>query len=340
MASGGHGESAEGWERTEGLSVHLGTFRVNEERLRSRLVELTDIRAEYESIIGPDPLGPEGPSVVDAMNRALEVARITHPDYRVDAGAFARHLATIVGTGAGALEGLVSIEPGNVFLTFACAAGDARAVADFDRLLEQVAAPAIAKLGLDSARVDEVLQRVRVRLILGEGGAGPKVLSYEGVGSLEGWLAIVARNAARTLLGERGERPWAEVVDDLAEAASHDDAEFQYLARAHADTLRASTRAALERLEPQERAVLRFKLVENLSIDQIGAIGGFDRATAARRILRAKAKLRELVAAEFCERSGTTPSEYRSILRALSSVLQVSIEQLLVDNPAEALGRR
>src|SRR5688572_18506791 len=70
-------------------------------------------------------------------------------------------------------------------LACACVAGDPKALAALDRELVTCSARAIRQVGGGRVDADEVAQRLRVRLFVGE---QPAVTDYGGKGPLLGWL--------------------------------------------------------------------------------------------------------------------------------------------------------
>ena len=76
----------------------------------------------------------------------------------------------------------------DVELARACARADPAALAAFEQVLGAVR-PAIASLGASAAEIDEVLQRVRVQLLVGD---PPGIAGYAGRGELRAWVRVIA----------------------------------------------------------------------------------------------------------------------------------------------------
>jgi RNA polymerase sigma-70 factor (ECF subfamily) len=118
------------------------------------------------------------------------------PAIEIDLGAFAQRLSTVATDAAE----LGSLHASDLYLAFACARGDARALAALDaKYLRDLAAP-LRKMGFDAAAIDETLQIVRDELLVAPTGKQPSILGYSGRGALKGWLRSVA---ARTALRDR-----------------------------------------------------------------------------------------------------------------------------------------
>ena len=88
----------------------------------------------------------------------------------------------------------------------------------------------------------------------------------------------------------------------------------------------------MESLEARARNVLRLSYVDRLSIDQIGTMYGTHRATAARWLSQARDDLMEQTRARLADRLKLTQSDLNSLLGALQSNLDISIERLLADD--------
>src|SRR5262245_38057628 len=87
-----------------------------------------------------------------------------------------------------------------LYLTCACAAGDPVALAAFERAYGPVIAGALARMASAVSDPDEITQRVRERLFVGDAETPPRIAEYTGRGELGGWVRAVA---VRTALNYR-----------------------------------------------------------------------------------------------------------------------------------------
>lgn len=268
-----------------------------------------------------------------ALTGLVRTAREAWPDVdlgpRADAEAFLAHVAERLPPTGDAGEVLSGLRAGELFLAFACARGDARALEALDaQVLSQVEKwlPREAP-----ARVDELRQLLRQRLLLAEDGTPPKLASYSGRGPLAQWVRAVA---LRLFIDQQRaaprEVPLEEAPVALAERLGTDP-ELALIRERHQEDFRAAFRAALGRLDARERNLLRLHHVHGQSVDLVGAAYQTSRSTAARWVARARERLLALTREELTTRLGLTPAELDSLLRLVRSQLEVSLRQLMAD---------
>src|SRR5262249_50772170 len=117
----------------------------------------------------------------------------------------------------------------------------------------------------------------------------------------------------------------ARLADDT------DDPETAYLKRHYKDELRAAFTSAIEQLGADERRILRYAVIEQLSIDEIARLEQVHRATAARHVTRARAELVEQTRRILRSRLRVDAQQLVSILHLIESQLDVSIQGLLLE---------
>jgi len=271
---------------------------------------------------------------VDALARAA--ARLVtraggeRPELTVDGDALIAHAAGHLDDGADPVAALDGLRAGDLALAHACAAGDAGAVAILDRLLADVGSAAIRSLrGTDSDR-DEVVQEVRARLLVADGARRPRIADYAGRGELGRWLkATVARTYLNRVRGVRREVAADDqrVFDEVMRPEV--DPELAYLKRRYGAELKAAVGDAIGQLADADKNLLRFRFVDGLTIDEIGAIHRVHRATVHRRLADARDRLRDRVETLLRERLGLSGAELDSVFRLVASQLDVSLSRVL-----------
>ncbi|WP_426751568.1 sigma-70 family RNA polymerase sigma factor [Myxococcus sp. Y35] len=269
------------------------------------------------------------PGLEDALAGLVREAREAWPRVDMDVEAFLAHVAERLPSTGEVGEVLARLRAGDLFLAFACARGDARAVEAFEaHVLSQVRtwlpreAPSL---------VDELRQVLSQRLLVPVDGGAPKLASYSGRGPLEQWVKAVAlRLHIDQQRAAPREQPVGELPAGLAERLGADP-ELAFIRERHQEDFRVAFRAALGRLDARERNLLRLHHVHGLSMDSVGATYQAPRSTVARWIARARERLLTLTREELMARLGLTPDELDSMLRLVGSQLDVSLRQLMTD---------
>ncbi len=264
-------------------------------------------------------MAPE-PDRERAVGVAWEAGRVAWPAITLERDQLAAFLTS-------ATE--VSRFPSDLYLAAACLAGDREALAVFERDVLTSARGAVRSINGNDAFIDEALQRVRTRLLVGDGV--PRIGEYAGRGPLRAWVGIAAVRTALMML--RSTKRAGEVsVDEWTGALtliSTNNPELELLKRQYAVAFAAALRDAVATLSPRLLAALRMSFVDALSIDEIGAVYAVHRATAARWIQRACddvfARTRELLA----ERLALSGTELDRMTALVQSQLDVSLSQLL-----------
>jgi RNA polymerase sigma-70 factor (ECF subfamily) len=215
----------------------------------------------------------------------------------------------------------------DLVLAAACAAQEPSAHAAFDRVLVEVDA-AGAATNATKDQVAEVKQMLRLQLLVPKDGKPAGIEGYRGKGPLRGWVRITAtrelirvkKKRARDVPIDRSlDRMLTSVVDPaLAAMKAEYRAEFA-----------GALREAIEDLSGEDRTLLRQQIVDDMSIDAIGAAYGVHRATAARWLNRARAALVAATHRRLADRLKLPVDQIDSVIRLVSSQLDASVIRYL-----------
>jgi RNA polymerase sigma-70 factor (ECF subfamily) len=209
-------------------------------------------------------------------------------------------------------------------LCAACAAGEAAAIADFERRYFGEVDQALRNLDRHGDLTDEIKQVLREKLFTGE---SPGIASYQGSGPLGRWVQVVAtREALMWLRANRREAQRRTLAAGIAEAR---DPDLDILRREYRPAFEQAFTDALAALTSKERNLLHYHLVGRLSIDRIGAIYHVHRVTAFRWLREARAKLVEQTRTLLAQRLQLGHDELESLLRLVQSRASVSVERIL-----------
>lgn len=239
------------------------------------------------------------------------------PTLRLEFASFYGHCQRVL-----RVEDAGPLELGDLFLCCACLEEEPDALRSFEALGASTAVAAIRRIDSDDDFVNETLQELWSRLLVGEDA---KVRSYSGRGPLQAWVRVVATRVAldRARTKRRRAARQVELPEQLAADELNVDAAL--LKARFGEAFGAALRAAVSKLSEQERNVLRMHAVDRSSIDDIGRAYQVHRATAARWIERARDKIYADVRETLRVEHRLTPSEFKSLATVLGGELEVSL---------------
>ncbi len=210
-------------------------------------------------------------------------------------------------------------------LVQACLAGDAVAIAEFDRILQEGVRVALSRRTASRHEVDEVTQRLRLAIFAPQGKRS-RLQYYSGRGALHGWVRALAAQDFVTY--KRREGPW-EPREALTEAFldAATSPEVKWVREEALQAFRAALEEALGALTDRERTVLKLSALDGLSIDDIGRMYQTHRSTAARWLARAREQVDARVRASLVRALGPSAADLGSLLRVEGE--PVTLERLL-----------
>lgn len=224
------------------------------------------------------------------------------------------YLAWLHVSGGDELEAtLARLDAREVVLCWAAGRGDPEAHRLFDAHFIALVAPSLRRFGESTAFVDEVAQRVRVKLLLPKAGDTEAPIAASALGgSLAGLVRVAALREALSL--RRGDKP-ATPIEDLDEIAGERDPELRALKDKYAGEFERAFVAAVAELPSRDRQLLRLSLSMKASIDDIARIFHTHRATAARWLTAAREALAVNTRRHLGARLGLDETELTSLLR-------------------------
>jgi RNA polymerase sigma-70 factor (ECF subfamily) len=272
-----------------------------------------------------DPPPAVGPRLVELVGEA----RKAYPDFELDERALAIAIAQRAPTTD--VDGyLARCRSGDLAIAAAAANGSAPAIAELERAHRTTIDATCRRFAGPGQTADDLKQILRAKLFVAEPGKQPKVADYAGQGFLDNWLRVTAVRVFLDLL-KRKDRTRETPAEDEDVLALPQPGDLQL------DVVKAEYRAAVASamqegaaaLEPGDRHLLRQHLVAGLSIDQLGAVLGIHRATAARRIARAKEQLVAETRHQLAVKLKLDERELDDVIGLVMSRLDVSIGKLL-----------
>lgn len=208
----------------------------------------------------------------------------------------------------------------DLWLAYRATTGEPEALRAFE---EGMLTPLTHRLGREVEDARDALQSLRTALLVGDGTSGPRLLGYTGRGDLARFVKVAA---TRTWLNaKRGVRREVHDEDRLLEEQAPVDGELQGMKDAYSAAFRVAFKAALAKLEPSERNLLRQHYLDGLTMEHIGALHGVHRVTVHRWIDRAREALAEQTRSNMAGALGLRDAEVKSVLRLIQSRLDVSL---------------
>lgn len=118
-----------------------------------------------------------------------------------------------------------------------------------------------------------------------------------------------------------------EVLFDLVAPGA--DAELSVMKEVYRAGLVEAVRATIATAPARDRTLLRYHVVDGLSIDEIGKLYGVNRSTAWRWLVAAREAILVRTREELTRRLAIAPDEVDSVIRLARSRLDMSFESLL-----------
>ncbi len=218
------------------------------------------------------------------LSDVVSQARAAWPALNVSTDAFVRHLDRHLAPPHEA--SLLAVRGADLFIALGCAMGDATSLASFDATFGSELSHVGRKLRRGQAESDDFVQECRQKLFA---PPKPKIADYSGHGDLRHWLRVTLMRALvdhqrANKLREQRERADGEPL----EIPDMRDPELEHLKHHFRAEFRAAFEEAARALDAADRVMLRQHFAEGLTIDALATIHHIHRATAARRVLRAR----------------------------------------------------
>jgi RNA polymerase sigma-70 factor (ECF subfamily) len=277
---------------------------------------LDALRPEVRPRFDGDEVGRE---LRAGWTRGCEV----HGDFGLELEPFARHVARRFEDDA-TVEGLRSLQWGDLVLTWACLQQAPAALRAFDRAFAPVIDQVRRAVGL-AQEPAEFRQRVYQRILVSDGEAPPRIAGYRGTGALKAWVRMVASRIA--IDDRRRPEPHREDIDE-ALLGGEADGELAVLRDRYGAWFRTAFRTAVQALDAEDRALLRLRYLHGLSVTEIARMRGVHRVTMSRSLTALRQQVLDAIADGIGRESGVPPAEVASVLRLVHSRLDVSLSAM------------
>ncbi|HEU0030446.1 MAG TPA: sigma-70 family RNA polymerase sigma factor [Kofleriaceae bacterium] len=271
----------------------------------------------------------------DALVAIVGAARAAWPGVELDEARFVSFVGARMPLTEGdrlrtevVLAALARLRTPDLWLACACGDGDPTALAAFERAYGNDIDIALAALGAPGHVADEARQIVRTRLFVAVPGSEPVIARYGGRGDLRAWVRATTVRAAIDLI-RQGKRELPSDDELLDAPITPADPELARLRERYGAEFKEAFGEAFAALPKRDRVLLRYRYVDGLDVDGIGAVYRVHRSTAARWLQRIRQELLDDTRARLAARLGVASTELDSILRFIGSELDVSISSAL-----------
>jgi RNA polymerase sigma-70 factor, ECF subfamily len=259
-----------------------------------------------------------------ALERALEAGRTAWPEVQIGGDDFAAYLGERTDPGEAPVAALSSLHLTDLYLACACASGEPRAIAALEDKYLIWVGPQVASLDASKTFADEMRQTLRIRLLMGKhdarGPTEPKIIQYRGKAKLASWLAVIATRTAIDLTKKEAR---LTELDEVLEVASAESPELELLRGRYLGNFQTAVKdavvEAMSVLTPEERNLLRWHLVEKLSLRKIAALRGSNVSAMSREYARIRASIRECIVEKLRAQTGLPRKELDSLMTVLIS---------------------
>ncbi len=214
-----------------------------------------------------------------------------------------------------------------LFLAWAAGSRDHAAIEAFERETFSEVEAVYRRFQDLGVTLDDVKQRLREKLFLTE---PPAILGYAGTGPLRGWVrAAVLHMLLNIAQRERREEPTTDAELFEVVIGAEPGAEAAYVKLTCRAEFEAAFAVAMNELSARDKSLLRHAFVDGRNVDDIGAIYGVHRATAARWVAAARSELVDRTRTDLIRRLDISEAEARSIIvAALSGVGSMLVAKL------------
>lgn len=279
-----------------------------------------------------DPEYAAWPGLAGLLDDWVCTARASWPSIDLSPSSFIAYVAERVEPGT-APQALAEIRIADVYLAFACVQGDTAALSQLERGYFRRLGSVVARI--EPSRVDEVVSALRQSLLLPPDPGGG-LARYAGRAELRTWLRICAVRAAVKARTRLGKEPTVE--QSVLEAMCVPDAlggrpEVGYERKRFAADVQRAMEVAFAELGPDDKSLLMQHYVDGLTTGQLGRLRGLHRVSISRHLVRARRVLLAATREHLIRKLSLTDSECDSVLRALKSQLDITLERVLAPSP-------
>lgn len=218
--------------------------------------------------------------------------------------------------------------PGQLALAQAASRGHAAAIELLERTHRGVLDAICWRYASPGHSAADLRQILREKLYVAPPGGRPKLAEYGGRGELASWLRITAVRLFLDLDKRKDRARESPTADGELAMPDPGDLSLEVIKAEYRAAVGEAMRDTAARLDLADRHLLHQHFVAGLSIDELGVALGIHRATAARRVARARGALVDGTRALLAARLQLASEELDEVIGMVLSRLDVSIPRL------------
>jgi RNA polymerase sigma-70 factor (ECF subfamily) len=283
-------------------------------------------------------VGPmESGDLSERVGRAVEAAEAEWPGWRLPREVFAKRLIAIIEvSGKDPGDALSSLRLGDLYLALGCAHRVPGAMKAFASKHLSRLAECLGGFKDPQTLADDVRRELEDTLLLGRKGSPPRIGQYTGHGPLNRYVAAAARNAALTLMRQRGQERRLGGDEDTGLVVSPPASAKELVTSRHDAAIRDAVRTSLSKLDRRQRTIVRLHLSQGVTLTQIARMLHVHQTTVSRALDDALERMYSDIRRRLREEHGLDDAEMESIVRDMRSHVDLSLSRVLGDT-GEAL---
>ncbi|MBA2538383.1 MAG: sigma-70 family RNA polymerase sigma factor [Deltaproteobacteria bacterium] len=276
------------------------------------------------------------PDIGTRLAELLDEAHKSYPALEIDDRDLILQIAKRAPAAGDLANYLQHCHAGDLAVASQAARGSQGAIAELERAHRNTIEAACRRFAGPGQTADDLKQILRAKLFVAEKDKTPKISDYAGQGFLDNWLRVTAVRVFLDLTKRKDRtRESSAEDDDILALPNPNDLQLDVVKAEYRTAVTAAMHEGAQALEPGDRHLLRQHFVAGLSIDQLGAVLGIHRATAARRISRAREQLVAETRKQLAAKLKLADSEVDEVMGLVMSRLDVSIAKLLATKVSE-----
>jgi RNA polymerase sigma-70 factor (ECF subfamily) len=216
----------------------------------------------------------------------------------------------------------------DLYLATACAQRVPGAADAFDRTYRPDLVKTARRFQGPLHPLDDLVQLMLFKLLVGSEERRPRIAEYSGQGWLQNWLRVTTVRLCLDAVKGGAQHKREKGTDELVAVDLSDDLELDFIKKTYRAHFKSAFARAVSELDTTERTLLKLSTLHGLTIDELASVFHVHRATAARRVARAREALIEHTRKALREALSLRDEELDSILGIISRP-EVSLERLL-----------